>query len=266
MSIDLSRRLAGKAVLVTGGGSGLGQGASERIAAEGGAVAVADIRLPLAEEVAAGIRATGGEAVALECDVSDEASVAAAVEETVRQLGRLDGLLANAGTAGVGWLHELAVDDWNFVLGVNLTGAFLCAKHAIPHMIEGGGGSIVATSSIAGSVIGAGGSAASYAVSKAGLIQLMRQIAVDYASHGIRANAIQPAAIQGSRLGKHAAEDRQNQTTPVANLPRPKPWLLVDRPGHPRDEYGATVAFLLSDDAGYITGAAIPVDGGYLAT
>lgn len=251
---------------MTGGGSGLGRGACQRIAAEGGAVAVADVRLPLAEETAAEIRAEGGRALAIGCNVADEGEVAAAVAQTVSEFGGLDGLLANAGTAGSGWIHELALADWHFVLDVNLTGAFLSAKHAIPHMIEAGGGSIVFTSSIAGSVVGGAGSAVSYAVSKAGMIQLARQIAVDYGSQGIRANAIQPAGIEGSKLGKHAVEDRQHQSTPVAALPRPRPWLPIRRAGHPRDEYGATVAFLLSDDAGYITGVALPVDGGYLAT
>jgi NAD(P)-dependent dehydrogenase (short-subunit alcohol dehydrogenase family) len=190
----------------------------------------------------------------------------AAVAATVAEFGGIDGLVANAGTAGSGWLHELELADWQFVLGVNLTGPFLCAKHVLPHMIERGSGSIVVTSSIAGSVIGAGGSAASYAASKAGVIQLARQIAVDYGSMGIRANAIQPGGIQDSNLVSHVAEDAEQQSTPAAKLPRPKPWLPVLKLGHPRDEYGATVAFLLSDDAGYITGATLPVDGGYLAT
>lgn len=260
------KRLTGKVVLVTGGGSGLGRGACERIVEEGGAVGVADVRAELANEVAEALRKEGGQAVALECDVADEAQVAAAVAETVAAFGGLHGLVANAGTAGSGWIHETTLEDWHFVLGVNLTGPFLCAKHAIPRMIEAGGGSVVVTSSIAGSVIGAGGAAASYAVSKAGVIQLARQIAVDYGAQGIRANAIQPAGIEGSNLGRHAGEDRQHQTTPVARLPRPKPWLPIRRQGRAREEYGATVAFLLSEDAGYITGAAIPVDGGYLAT
>ena len=133
-------------------------------------------------------------------------------------------------------------------------------------MIEAGGGSIVMTSSIAGSVVGAGGAAASYTVSKHGVIALAKQIAVDYGAQGIRANAIQPAAVDESNLPKHAGEDRQRATTPVAKLPRPKGWLPIRRAGRIKDEYGATIAFLLSDDAGYITGAAIPVDGGYLAT
>jgi NAD(P)-dependent dehydrogenase (short-subunit alcohol dehydrogenase family) len=260
------RRLEEKAIIVTGGGSGIGRGACLRIAEEGGALAVADIRLPLAEAVVSEITAGGGRAIAVSCDVSQESQVEKMVDDTVGAFGSLHGLVANAGTAGSGWIHETALDDWNFVLGVNLTGPFLCAKHALPSMIETGGGSIVITSSIAGSVIGAGGAAASYAVSKHGVIGLAKQIAVDYGGQGIRANAIQPAAVDETNLGKHAAEDRATSTTPAAQLPRPKGWFPIRRAGKVKDEYGATIAFLLSDDAGYITGTALAVDGGYLAT
>ncbi|MDG2306376.1 MAG: SDR family oxidoreductase [Candidatus Binatia bacterium] len=103
-------------------------------------------------------------------------------------------------------------------------------------------------------------------VAKAGVIQLARQIAVNYASQGIRTNAIQPAGIQDNNLSPHVGEDREHQTTPLAKLPRPKPSLPIRRQGHARDEYGAPVAFLLLEDAGYITGASLPVDDGYLAT
>ncbi len=260
------KRLEGRSVIVTGGGSGIGRGACLRIAEEGGRVAVADVRAALAEEVAEEVRAEGGEAIALRADVANEDDVAAMVTDTVAAFGGVHGLVANAGTAGSGWIHETTLEDWHFVLGVNLTGVFLCAKYAIPPMIEGGGGSIVITSSIAGSVVGAGGSAASYTVSKHGVIGLAKQIAVDYAKQGIRANCIQPAGVDESNLGKHAAEDGKTAKTPVAQLPRPRPWMLVRRAGRIRDEYGATIAFLLSDDAGYITGASLPVDGGYLAT
>ncbi len=187
------------------------------------------------------------------------------VRETTSAFGGLWGLVANAGTSGSGWIHETDIEDWHFVLGVNLTGPFLCSKHAIPFMMENGG-SIVMTSSIAGSVVGAGGSAASYIVSKHGIIALAKQIAVDYAEYGIRATAIQPAAVDETNLGKHALEDRQQAVTPAARLPRPKGWLPIRRAGRIREEYGATIAFLLSDDAGYITGSTVKVDGGYLAT
>jgi len=261
-----SQRLKDKVVIVTGGGSGIGKGASERIADEGGCVAVVDMRMNLASEVADSINAGGGRAIPIHCNVAIEENVANAVAETVREFGGLYGMVANAGTAGSGWIHETDLDDWQAVLAVNLTGPFLCAKHAIPHMIAGGGGAYVVTSSIAGSVIGAGGAAASYAVSKAGVIALAKQIAVDYGNKGIRANAIQPAPVANSNLGKHVREDRVSHKTPPAQLPRPKPWLPIRRMGDPYREYGATIAFLLSGEAGYITGSSIPVDGGYLAT
>ena len=189
------------------------------------------------------------------------------VDATVREFGLLTGLVANAGAVGNGWIHETAVEDWHFVLGVNLTGPFLCCKHALPHMMQAGRGSIVMTSSIAGSVAGGVGAAASYSVSKAGVIALARQIAVDYGSWGIRANAIQPGAVEASTLADHAAEDRAKQLRPGSEaMKRPKPWIPLRRAGKPREDYGATIAFLLSDDAGYITGAQIHVEGGYLST
>lgn len=259
-------RLDNKVVVVTGGGSGIGRGACLQIAQEGGAVVVADIRESLAVQVAQEVTDAGGRALPVVCDVADEDQVAAAMAAAVAQFGSIDGLVANAGTAGSGWIHETTLEDWNFVIGVNLTGVFLCAKHAIPHMIQAGGGSIVITSSIAGSVVGAGGAAASYTASKHAVIGLARHIAVDYGAQGIRANAIQPAAVDESNLGIHVREDREGAQTPAASLPRPKAWLPIRRAGKIKDEYGATIAFLLSDDAGYITGASLPVDGGYLAT
>ena len=259
-------RLKDRVVMVTGGGSGIGKGACERIAEEGASVGVVDMRFELAEQVAQAINTKGGKAIPVECNVAIEEEVAAAVAKTVDEFGSLYGMVANAGTSGVGWIHETTLADWQSVLNVNLTGPFLCAKHSIPHMIAAGGGSFVATASIAGSVIGPAGSAASYAVSKAGVMQLAKQIAVDYGEQGIRANAIQPAAVAESNLGKHAAEDRTLHTTPAAKLPRGTPWQPLARRGHPYSDYGATIAFLLSEDAGFITGTSIVIDGGFLAT
>lgn len=262
----MTRRLTGRTVIVTGGGSGIGKGACLRLAEEGANVVVADIRAPLAEQVAGQIASAGGSALAIECNVSREADVALMVTRSVAEFGGLWGMVANAGTAGRGWIHETTLEDWQFVLGVNLTGPFLCAKYALPVMMQAGGGSFVVTSSIAGSVVGAGGAAASYTVSKHGVIGLAKQIAVDYGSYGIRANAIQPGGVTDSKLAVHARQDREHATTPQATLPRGKPWLALPRQGKSKDEYGATIAFLMSDDAGFITGTSIPVDGGYLAS
>ena len=225
-------RLQGRPVIVTGGGSGIGRGTCLRIAEEGGRVAVADIRLGIAEETAELVRGAGGEAIAVQCNVADEAQVAEAVARTVSEFGSLWGLVANAGTAGWGWIHETDLADWQFVLDVNLTGPFLCSKHALPHMMEGGGGSIVMTSSIAGSVIGPGGSNASYATSKHGLIGLAKQIAVDYGGYHIRANAIQPSGVDGRPIQKSCAIGFRVMKAPqqLASELIPSAWSPVEAP------------------------------------
>ena len=217
----MAKRLQDRVVVVTGGGSGIGRGACLRAAQEGALVTVADIRIELAQSVVQEIIADGGVAIAVACDVAVEDQVQGLVQTTLDEFGSLWGMVANAGTAGSGWIHETTMTDWQFVLGVNLTGPFLCAKHSLPHMMTGGG-SFVVTSSIAGSVVGAGGAAASYTVSKHGVLGLVKQIAVDYGQYGIRANAIQPAAVQGTRLAAHAAEDRAKATTPPAQPTAPQ--------------------------------------------
>ncbi|HEX3367776.1 SDR family oxidoreductase [Phenylobacterium sp.] len=250
--------------IVTGGGSGIGAAAARRLAGEGACVTVADVRAGLAEAVAAEIAAAGGRAIAVACDVADEAQVAAMVARTVEAFGRVDGLFSNAGTAGRGWIHETTVEDWRRVLDINLTGAFLCAKHVLPHFLAAGSGVVVTTGSIASVVIGAGGSAASYAASKGGLLQLTRQIAVDYGPQGVRAACVCPGAVT-TGLGAHAAEDRQGQATPAGEpLPRSRFTTPMARAADP-DEIATAVSFLMSDEASFITGAALMVDGGLTA-
>jgi NAD(P)-dependent dehydrogenase (short-subunit alcohol dehydrogenase family) len=225
---------------------------------------VADKRGPLAEDTAQEIEDAGGQAIAFTCDVGSEAQVESAVRKAAESFGGLDSVFANAGTASAGWIHELTLEDWEMVLRVNLTGVFLTAKHTIPHLIEGGGGAIVSTGSIASIVVGAGGSAASYAASKGGVLQLTKQIAVDYGRQGIRANCICVGAAK-TNLAAHAAEDRESATTQVsAPLPRQIPAYPLARASDP-SEIGSVVAFLISDDASYITGSAVMVDGGYTA-
>jgi NAD(P)-dependent dehydrogenase (short-subunit alcohol dehydrogenase family) len=257
-------RHEGRSYVVTGGGSGIGRATALRLAAEGAAVAIGDVRAALAGGVAAEIHSNGGRAIALRCDVAREQEVAALVAASHDAFGAPDGLFSNAGSSSSGWIHETALEEWKRVLEINLTGAFLCAKHVLPHFLANGRGVFVTTGSIASVVVGGGGSAASYAASKGGLLQLTRQVAVDYGRRGVRAICICPGAVN-TDLAAHAAEDQRAGAPPRSErLPRPPHWTPLARAAHP-DEIASVVSFAMSDEASFITGTAIFVDGGLTA-
>lgn len=257
-------RFDGRRAVVTGAGSGIGRACALRLAAEGARVTVGDIRDDGAAETVDLVRKAGGEAQSVHCDVGDEAQVEDLTRRAVDAHGGLEILVANAGNATRGLVHELSLDDWNRVLRVQLTGAFLCARAALRHMVAHGGGAIATIGSVSSVVIGAGGSAASYKAAKGGVLQLTRAIAVEYADRGVRANCICPGAV-ATNLGRHIREDSREWTSQLTEEPR---RYQIDVPMARRadpSEVAGAVAFAVSDEASFITGAALMVDGGYTA-
>lgn len=260
----VTARLMGRRAFVTGAGSGIGRASAVRLASEGAAVMCADIREPLAVETRDQIRKAGGAAEALQCDVGDEGAVEHVVKRAVSALGGIDIVVANAGIATRGLVHELSLHDWDMVLRVNLTGVFLTCKHTVPAIMEAGGGSIVTIGSVSSVIIGAGGSAASYKAAKGGVLQLTRQVAIDYVDHGIRANCVCPGAVK-TNLGAHNREMSEHWTTidpsPPTKITIVPPMKRYSDPS----EIASVVAFLASEDASFITGSAVMVDGGLTA-
>jgi 3-oxoacyl-[acyl-carrier protein] reductase len=252
-----AQRLIGRRALVTGGGSGIGRACAERLAAEGATVAVCDLRPERAAEVVEAITASDGSAFAIGTDVGDDQSVAAAVEHVVAQFGGLDTIVTAAGVLPSAPTHEMDLELWHTVLRVNLTGTFLPIRFGLPHLLAGGGGSIVTIGSVASVV--AGGWASCYDAAKGGVLQLTRAVGVEYADRNIRANCVCPGAVS-TRLREHSLESLGAPAGPTASRVT-APMARRADPG----EIAGAVAFLCSDDSSFMTATVLMVDGGFTA-
>jgi NAD(P)-dependent dehydrogenase (short-subunit alcohol dehydrogenase family) len=248
----MSGRLEGKIALVTGGGSGIGRETAVRYAAEGAQVAVADLRGDTAEATAESI---GGDALGLGVDVTDGASVEAGMARVLERFGALDVVVNNAGVTIVGAAHELDESDWDRELAANLKSIFLVSRAAWPHLLARGGGAILVTASIAG--MWAIPADAAYCASKAGAIMLTKCMALDGAKAGIRVNCVCPGFTQTPMIdGFFADQPDPDAARAFATSIHP-----LGRLGKPRDIADAFV-YLASDEASWVTGSALVVDGG----
>lgn len=252
-------RFEGKSVLVTGGGSGIGLATALAFAREGARVAVADVSAQRGEEAVAAGRAAGVELVFLRGDVSKEDDARRLVDGTVTAFGRLDVLFNNAGMLIESAVHEMSEADWDRILGVNLKGAFLVAKHAVRAMLRQGGGAIVNTGSV-NSLVG-DADAAAYCASKAGVALLTKSMALAYAKDRIRVNAVCPGWVE-TRMFQQEADTRGVTLADYrAHAGSQHPIGRVGRP----EEIANVVLFLASEEASYVTGALVVADGGYTA-
>lgn len=245
--------MAGKVVIVTGASRGIGAATARTFARAGARVVLAARDAQALEAVARDIRSAGGEVLVVPTDTGEPAAMAHLVDATLEAYGRLDAAFNNAGDGHMPTpLAEIAVEDFDRVVRVNLRGVFLAMKYEIPAMLASGGGAIVNMSSTAG-LMGVPG-IASYVASKHGILGLTKTAAQDYAQRNIRVNAVAPGPIDTHRLQNVPDAMRERMVGPVP----------MHRLGHP-EEVAATVVWLCSDRASYITGATIPVDGGWMA-
>jgi NAD(P)-dependent dehydrogenase (short-subunit alcohol dehydrogenase family) len=256
----MAGRLEGKVALITGAASGIGLATAERFCREGAAVVLADVQGAAAEREATRLAGLGHRTAAAATDVTRSADVRRAVETAVARFGRLDVLFANAGVAYTGALTDTTDEDWDRVMGVNAKGVFYSVRESVRQMLrqEPPGGSVVLNASISG-LAGIAGQAP-YAPGKGAVVQMTRQLAVEYSAKGVRVNCVCPGTVDTPLL-RHG----------MAMSGDPEAFLRMLVEGHPigrigrAEEIAAAVVFLASDDASFVTGAILPVDGGYTA-
>ena len=247
----MAGRLAGNAAIVTGAAQGIGNAIAERFADEGAAVVVADVNEEGASEAAADLEAAGADALAVGYDVTDRSDVRRLAEETVEAFGGVDVLVNNAGISTHGTFTELDGEDWDRIIGVNLTGVYNCSAAVVPEMVERGGGAVVNISSMAGRNISYH-AAANYTASKWGVVGLTKHMAWDLGGSGVRVNALCPGSTL-TPLTEQATEPEERAATS-----RKIPLARWADPGDIADG----VVYLASDEADYVTGTVLEVDGG----
>jgi NAD(P)-dependent dehydrogenase (short-subunit alcohol dehydrogenase family) len=248
-------RLEGKVALVTGAGSGIGAATAARFAAEGAAIAGLDVAKP-DDEAWAKTTAAAPEAGFYEADVRDEAAVKAAVDAAIERFGRMDVLMNAAGVVGFGAAHTLEVAEFERVIDINLKGSFIVAKHVLPAMLEQQSGSIIHVASVEG-LEGITGQLA-YNASKGGVVLMTKNMALDYAPAGIRVNCLCPGGVETPMTamlnapGLEAIGAKLKKAHPLGRFARP-------------EEIAAGALFLASDEASFVTGSSLVIDGGYTA-
>ncbi len=253
----MSGRFAGKSVLVTGAARGIGRATAEQFAAEGARLVVNDVDDERIRALASELADAGAEVLAVVADVADEAQVERLVDAATAAFGGLDVAVANAGIIPLTTIDEATLEDWEQVMAIDGRGMFLTCKHAIRAMAAGGGGSIVCLSSISG-LAGQSGQA-TYGPAKFVATGLTMHLAVEWAAKGIRVNAVAPGTILTDRVREMQDEPGGPEYLAAVSAQHP-----IGRLGEPA-EVARAILFLASDDASFITGAVLPVDGGYLA-
>ncbi|WP_375773540.1 SDR family oxidoreductase [Archangium gephyra] len=252
----MSRRLEGKAALVTGAGSGIGRAAAVLFAKEGARVIVSDVNVAGSEETVTAIQKQGGEARFIRCDVSKPAEVEALIRGAVEAFGRLDCAVNNAGISGsMAPTGDYPEDMWDRIMATNLKGVWLCMKQEIQQMLKQGGGSIVNTASAAG-LVGVQ-MAPAYVAAKHGVVGLTKTAALEYAKANIRINAVCPGVIRTPMITVATDHNPEIEAAVIASEP-------VGRMGTP-EEAAEALVWLCSGAASFITGVALPVDGGLVA-